>query len=117
MKKWMTTTEVFDEYERRFAVARAGKELSRPWEPAQKQAITAATKRMLRYDEALVPTVHDMEEISRREYDGYTAIQLRYQTWENMYGASTLYLPHKEGKLPLAFVCCGHGDQGRLSLS
>lgn len=117
MKKWMTTTEVFDEYERRFAVARAGKELSRPWEPAQKQAVTAATKRMLRYDEALVPTVHDMEEISRREYDGYTAIQLRYQTWENMYGASTLYLPHKEGKLPLAFVCCGHGDQGRLSLS
>jgi len=117
MKKWKTTTEVFDEYERRFALARAGKELSRPWEPAQKQAITAATKRMLRYDEALVPTVHDMEEISRREYDGYTAIQLRYQTWENMYGASTLYLPHKEGKLPLAFVCCGHGDQGRLSLS
>lgn len=117
MKKWMTTTEVFDEYERRFAKVRADKEMSRPWEISQREAILAATKRMLRYDEALVPTVHNMEEISRTEYDGYAAIQLRYQTWENMYGASTLYLPHKEGKLPLAFVCCGHGDQGRLSLS
>lgn len=117
MKKWMTTTEVFDEYERRFAKVRADKEMSRPWEISQREAILAATKRMLRYDEALVPIVHNMEEISRTEYDGYAAIQLRYQTWENMYGASTLYLPHKEGKLPLAFVCCGHGDQGRLSLS
>lgn len=116
-QKWLHTTEVFDEYERRFAKARAEKKMSQPWEPAQRQAILDATKRMLRYDEALVPTVHGMEEISRTQYDGYEAIQLRYQTWEGMYGSSTLYLPHKEGKLPLVFVCCGHGDQGRLSLS
>lgn len=116
-KQWLNTTEVFDEYERRFAKVRADKEMSRPWEPEQRQAILEATKRMLRYDEALVPTVHGMEEVSRTAYDGYTAIQLRYQTWERMYGAATLYLPHKEGRLPLVFVCCGHGDQGRLSLS
>lgn len=116
-KKWMTSTEVFEDYERRFAQARLDKPMSRPWEPEQREKISAATKRMLRYDEALVPTIHNMEEISRVEHDGYAAIQLRYQTWEQMYGCATLFLPHKEGKLPLVFVCCGHGDQGRLSLS
>ena len=116
-QKWLNTTDVFDEYERRFARVRAEKEPTRPWEPQQRQAILEATKRMLRYDEALVPTIHDMQEISRQAYDGYDAIQLRYQTWEGMYGASTLYLPRKEGKLPLVFVCCGHGDEGRLTSS
>ena len=114
-KQWLNTTEVFDAYERRFALARAQKEMTRPWEPAQRKTILESVKRMLRYDEAMVPTIHGMEEVSRQSYEGYDSIQLRYETWEGMYGASTLYLPRKEGKLPLVFVCCGHGDRGRLT--
>lgn len=116
-QKWLNTTDIFEEYERRFCQARLDKVLTRPWLAEDREHIQDKTKRMLRYEEDLVPTVHNMEEVSRREYDGYTAIQLRYETWDKMYGASTLYLPHKEGKLPLVFVCCGHGDQGRLSRS
>ncbi len=116
-EKWLASTEVFDDYERRFAQARLDRPTTRPWLTEDRKAIKEATKRMLRYDEALMPTVHNMEEVSRTEYDGYAAIQLRYQTWEQMYGCATLFLPHAEGKLPLVFVCCGHGDQGRLSLS
>lgn len=115
--RWVTTTEMFDEYERRFAQARAQKAATRPWEEADRKKLLASVKRMLRYDEAIMPTVHNVQEISRQAHDGYTAIQLRYETWDKMYGASTLYLPNKEGKLPLVFVCCGHGAQGRLTES
>jgi len=116
-RKWLTTTEILDAYERRFALARAQKIATRPWEEAGREKVLASVRRMLRYDEALIPTVHNMQEISRQSHDGYTAIQLRYETWEKVYGTSTLYLPHSEEKLPLVFVCCGHGAQGRLSES
>lgn len=116
-EKWQKTMDVFDEYERRFAKARIEKELTKPWKPEQREQLIAATKRMLRYDEKLIPRIHDMQEISRKQYNGYTAIQLRYQTWEHTYGVSTLYLPDKGEKLPLNFVCCGHGDFGRLTKS
>ena len=116
-QKWLNTTDIFEDYERRFCQARLDRPRTCPWRPEDRERIKESTRQMLRYDENLVPTVHNMEEVSRTEYDGYTAIQLRYETWDKMYGASTLYLPHKEEKLPLVFVCCGHGDQGRLSRS
>lgn len=109
--------DIFDEYERRFAEARAEKVQTKPWEPKTREDIIAATKRIIRYDEKLIPQIHDMQEISRKEYDGYCAIQLRYQTWDRVYGVSTLYLPNEGEKLPLNFVCCGHGEFGRLSES
>lgn len=112
---WLNSTEVFDEYERRFAKARIEKKLSRPWETKDREEIIASTKRMLRYDEALVPQISEMNEISRTEYQGFCAIQYRFQSWKNMYGSATLYLPHSEEKVPLVFICCGHGKQGRLS--
>ena len=114
-KKWLTTTAIFDEYERRFALARAAKPLTHPWEPEQQETILRSLKRMIRYDEAFIPTIHNIEEISTTTYDGYTATELRYQTWEQMYGCSTLFLPNADGKLPLVFLCCGHGVEGRLS--
>lgn len=116
-EKWLNTTDIFDEYERRFARARSEKVLRRPWEPEHRQSILGDTKQMLRFDENQIPTVHDLQEISRQAYNGYDALQLRYQTWEGMYGASTLYLPRKKEKLPLVFVCCGHGEEGRLTPS
>ena len=116
-RKWLNTTDIFEEYERRFCQARLDRPRTCPWRPEDRERIRESTRRMLRYDEKLVPTVHNMEEVSRTEYDGYMAIQLRYETWDKMYGAATLYLPYREEKLPLVFVCCGHGDQGRLSQS
>ncbi|MBR5868616.1 MAG: acetylxylan esterase [Clostridia bacterium] len=70
---------------------------------------------MLAYREELVPQIGEMEELSAEDHDGYRIIQLRYRTWERCYAAATLYLPHGDEKLPLVFLCCGHGKQGRLS--
>ncbi len=112
-KKWQKTMEVFDEYERRFASARAARPLSHPWEKPEE--IREEVRRMLAYREDLVPGIHEMEVVSTQQYDGYQAIQYRYRTWERFYGASTLYLPDGEEKHPLVIVCCGHGGAGRLT--
>ena len=112
-QKWQKTMEVFDEYERRFAAARAEKKMASF--PEDREKVLSGVKRMLRWRDELMPTVGDLEEISRQEYDGYHAVQYRFPTWENFYGAATLYMPNTEKKVPLVFVCCGHGEEGRLT--
>lgn len=114
-QKWQKTMEVFEEYERRFAAARAKRTLSHPWEEAEKKEIIEKTKAMLGWREELIPAIGEMEEISSEEYGSYRVIQLRYRTWERCYVSASLYLPHSEKKLPLVTVCCGHGGQGRLT--
>lgn len=111
--KWLETTEIFDAYEQRFAKARSEKELTRPWENTDRENIIQSAKRMLRYDERLIPQISDMLEITRTDYATYSAIAYRFQSWEHMYGAATLYLPHTKEPLPLVFICCGHGKLGR----
>ena len=113
--KWMNTMRVYDEYEKRFAEARLKKEFHIPTTDADRDAVIAAVKKMLAYDEALLPTIGDMEEISLTKRESYDVIQLRYQTWKGFYGIASLYMPHGEGKLPLAFVFPGHGAHGRLT--
>ena len=115
--KWANTTEIFDNYERRFAKARADKELSHPWEADEKEKIIESAKRMLGYDEKFIPTIHNIEELGHTCFDGYSRLQLRYETWSKMYGTSTLFMPDTKDKSPLVFLCCGHGKAGRLSNS
>ena len=107
--------EIFDAYERRFAAARAEKELLRPWVEADRETIREQTKRMLRWDEALIPEVSEMEVISQTDCGSCSVLEYRYQTWVHCYGAATLYLPVTDGPHPLVFVCCGHGKRGRQS--
>lgn len=114
-EKWQRTMEVFDEYERRFAASRAEKKPFAPWKEEDRKAILDQVKSMLGFREDLIPTVGDMEETGRTSYDTYDAIQYRYETWENFYGAATLYMPKTTEKVPLVFVCCGHGERGRRS--
>lgn len=111
--KWFNTMAVFDDYERRFARARAEKLPSCPWEAADREQILSGVKRMLCWDDRLVPQVGDLEECSRRSFEGYSAIEYRYPTWEGFWGCSTLFLPDTQQKVPLVFVCCGHGEAGR----
>lgn len=115
--KWRNTTEIFDSYERRFAAARAAKSLTHPWEEKDRLQIMDGIHKMLAYREDLVPEIHDMEIISKLEFRGYSAIAYRYRTWEHFHGAATLYMPDATEKVPLVFVCCGHGTQGRLTES
>ena len=112
-EKWLRTMAVFEEYERRFALARTQRIAGRPWEAEGRKALLASVKRLIRFEDAHVPRIRGMEELARRDHGSYSTIACRYETWKDMYGAATLYLPHKNGKLPLVFVCCGHGDRGR----
>lgn len=115
--KWCNTTEIFDSYERRFAAARAGKPLTHPWEEADRATILNGLKSMLSYREGLIPDIHDMEAVSHKNYGTYDTIAYRYRTWPHFYGAATLFMPHTDKKVPLVFICCGHGKQGRLTES
>lgn len=109
--KWLRTTQIFDEYERRFAAARAEKRMS--VFPDDREAVLAGVKKMLCWNDRLVPAVGDLQEQSRRDYVNYYAAECIYPTWENFWGSATLFMPKTEEKVPLVFVCCGHGEDGR----
>ena len=113
--KWLNTMRVYDEYEKRFALANAKRDFSLPVTSESKKKITDGVKRMLAYDEKLIPSVSHMTEISKDVFDGYDVTHLKYETWEGFYGCAELYMPHGDRKVPLAFVFCGHGKNGRLS--
>ena len=113
--KWLNTTEIFDSYERRFAAARAQKRLTRPWEDSDRCRILKKTRKMLALTDDLIPQISDFKEISTEYFDGYCAIQCHFRSWDHFYGAATLYLPDSQEKVPLVFVCCGHGKEGRLT--
>ena len=114
-QKWLNTMRVYDEYERRFAAARAGKTLRFPITDDVRSEILAETRRTLAWRDELVPTVHNMEEISRTDLGSYDAIQYRYESWEDCFVPATMYLPHEGDNLPLVMLFCGHGSDGRLT--
>ena len=113
--KWLKTMEIYDEYERRFAEARTGKSFHVPSSESDKAEIVEKVKKMLAFKDSMIPSIGELEEVSRITHGTYDVVQLRYETWENFYSAASLYLPHGKEKAPLAFVFCGHGKNGRLT--
>ncbi len=112
-EKWQRTNEIFDEYEKRFAAARLGKKITRPWEKKDREEILKGVERLLGIREDLIPTISQMEALDTKPFEGYKVITYRYRTFPKVFGAATLYLPDKEEKVPLVFVLCGHGELGR----
>ena len=113
--KLLKTSEIFDSYEKRFARARAEKPFSINKTENERMEILTKVKKMLGYDDSLVPTVHALETVSSLDMGNFSVDELRYQTWDDVYSSASLYLPKREGKLPLVFLMCGHGDYGRLN--
>ena len=108
---------VYDEYEKRFAKARLDKPFRRAYDEGDRERIRSEVKRMLAYDESLVPRISNFTEISKKSFDGYDVSQIKYNTWDNFIGVASLYVPHGVTKPPLVFIFCGHGKEGRLSPS
>ena len=77
-EKWLYTTRIFDEYERRFAAARAQKRLS--VFPDDREQVLAGVKKMLCWQDALVPEVGDLQVQSCRSYANYTVSECIYPT-------------------------------------
>lgn len=114
-QKWQKTTEIFDEYERRFAAARA--ERKAPRFPEDREKVLEGVKKMLCWREDLIPQVGELQEQSRRDYVNYYAAECIYSTWSEFWGSATLFMPKTDKKVPLVFVCCGHGEDGRRTES
>lgn len=113
--KLIKTAEIFDFYEKRFAKARINKKFSFDRSEEEKLKIISRTKKMLAYDESLVPTITDITVTHVSDMENFTISELMYQTWESVYSSASLYLPKVNGKRPLVFLACGHGDGGRLN--
>ncbi len=109
--------QIFDEYERRFAKARFEKQFNVPTDLDQKLKILDGVKRMLCFDEKLVPTISNVNVQKQRDLGSYIEYQVTYQTWKDVYGSSTVMITKSDKPTPLVFIVCGHGNKGRLTES
>lgn len=115
-EKLLRTEEIFDEYERRFASARAGKTLRNPAEAADRKEIQRAAAELLAFDKIPQPEVTVLDE-KEMIYEGVCVRHMLYKTWEKCYGEALLLVPEGAGKAPLIVICTGHGKRGILSES
>ena len=118
-EKVRKTMSVFEDYERRFAQAKVQRPLLRPWEHDEKELIIREVKDVLRFREALIPSIK-VRDISELRGNGYTIRDYCYETWPGFYAASSLYMPdglREDEKRPLILICPGHGAHGRRTES
>lgn len=113
-EKLLRTMQVYDSYERRFAQARAGQPLRRPWLAGDREEILAAARDVLSFREPLIPAIRPLSGALER-FEGYSVEHLLFESWERFYGSASLYRPDGGGKRPLVLVCPGHGEEGRLT--
>lgn len=114
--KLLRTYEIFDSYEKRFLRASLDRPFYFPTSEEDRQKILQKTKKILGYDESLVPQISNVEEVFFEDCGSFNLSELRYTTWESVYASASLYLPKSEKKLPLVFLFCGHGEGGRLGV-
>lgn len=113
-ERTIRTMRVYDEYERRFAAARAGRPLREMWREDDRAAALRAVREVLAYDERLVPPVRIRSE-NTVQMDGFTIRDVVWEGWDGFYGVFSLYQPAGGGRRPTVFVCPGHGKYGRLT--
>lgn len=108
------TTQVFDEYERRFAEARAKKVLRDPANASDRAEILREARQMLGFDKIPTPKIKIVD--SKEEVlGGITVRHMQFCSWEHSYGEATLILPQEYcGKLQAVAICSGHSAKGRL---
>lgn len=112
--KILRTMEMFDSYEKRFAEARASRQLRHPWEEKDKEEIRAKVRELLGFREELIPEIVP-ETLETLRFDGYDVEVIRYRSWENFFGCMSLYKPSVSDNTPrpLIFILPGHGIPGR----
>ena len=113
-EKSLSTMEIYDSYERRFAKARADQPLRRPWLQKDREEILAAARDVLGYRDFLIPDIRLLSG-STEQFEGYSVEHILFESWHRFYGSASLYRPEGGGKRPLVLVCPGHGEEGRLT--
>ena len=113
--KYTFTMQVFEEYEKRFALAKAEKRFDPPLSSTQKQRVLEKVKKMLCFDQSLVPTISNVKVERQRDFGSYVEYQVTYNTWKDVYSATTVMMPKTDKPVPAVLICCGHGKNGRLT--
>ena len=116
MDKLRKTNLVFEDYEQRFAKARAEHKFRNLWTDTDREEVLKHVKDILCYDESLIPEIKIVDETSKMR-GNIKVTHYTFESWENIYGKFTLFSPNVEGKRPLVFVCSGHDTVGCLSES
>lgn len=110
------TIAVFDEYEKRFALARASKKLRRPWIAEDREEILQIVRDVLKFDEALIPEIRVLQ-TQLQSVGGIEVRHMLFESWAHFYGICSLLVPPEGGKRPLIVLCPGHAAEGRMGES
>ena len=112
------TMDIFDEYEKRFCIKKMSLPKRKMWQDDDRQQVAKTVRTVLRFDEKLIPQIkiHDEQQCM---VDGIKLKHLLFESWQDFYGISTLFIPDESLPCPrpLVIVCPGHGKHGRLTSS
>lgn len=114
--KLSNTMDIFDEYEKRFCEKKMSLPKRKMWQDDDRKQVLETVKKVLRFDEKLIPEIkiHDQQQDS---IDDVEFKHMLFESWQDFYGISTLFIPDESFSrpCPLVIVCPGHGKYGRLS--
>lgn len=110
------TSEVFEQYERRFAEARLRMPERNPAVSADRAAIARVAEECLGIRAEWVPKIQ-AEKLREVNFDGGRIEMLRATSWRGVVATALLYVPAEATRLPMPLVvlCCGHGKGGKLA--
>jgi dienelactone hydrolase len=111
----LTTHEVFEHYDRRFAAAMAALPDRKPWLEADRAEIRRLAKKCLGIKDEWIPDIRP-ETVRVSEFTGFNVEHIQFTSWPGVTGTAHLYVPEESSGKPRAFVmlCCGHGGHGKL---
>ncbi len=109
--------QIFDEYERRFASAKAQRAFEPPITSEQKSKVVEKVKKMICFDYSLIPTISNAKVVKQQDFGKFVEYQVVYNTWQDVFGVATVMFPKTDKPVPMTLVLCGHGKKGRLTES
>jgi len=104
-------------YEKRFARATLDLPRRNPADAAEREEILRSLRASLGVREEWLPEVKILGQGEERAHGGYRVQRLRATTWPGCHTAAHLYLPEREGVVPLVLIVCGHAAGGEQAES
>ena len=112
----VSTHDLFEDYDRRFAEAKLRRPHRDPARPGDREAIRAAAKACLGIRDEWIPAIH-ADVVRETPFEGGRIQHLQASSWQGVAASALLYRPNNAtaGPLPLVIQCCGHGKGGKLA--
>jgi len=112
----VSSHDLFEEYDRRFAEAKLRRPHRDPARPGDRQAIIAAAKQCLGIRDEWIPKI-SAEVVRVEPFEGGRIELLKAASWPGVAASALLYRPDNlpPGPQPLVIQCCGHGKGCKLA--